>query len=224
MEVNLVAGNGAPAANGEPSSESTGEGAAPAFVTEEALKGVLEKFNNDLRTHYGREMKSLKEALAASGDSKPSDSGGKPDPSPSDQTLKQKMAAMEEREAKQRLKALRFSLRDALVKQGADPRLAELAVPALLEAEQDRFTVGENTFGDFVVTYGEDTVDTWANVFMSGEDGKRMKGSASAPSLDLPRGNGDNAAGRGMKEVPYSQLSSLSTEELDSGRIIAVDG
>lgn len=199
-----------PAAVGEPGAEASAE---PKAVTVDLLEAVTAKLQNDLRASLGRELKALREELQP----KPPASSE----TPTDRTLKERLAAFEERDRKHQTKAVRLAIREALQKAGADSALAEVAVPAILEQEGDRFTVKENRMGDYEAVYQEGSLADWAKLFMQGDLGKRLVVGSAAPNMSLPSGS---AGAVGRRRVPLSQVRGLSNDELNSGKIEIVDG
>ena len=222
-----AAADQAPANQGEPASNTTGDAADPAYVTQEALTDLLSKITSDIKSDLGRQIKALQQKATSEGEGKPA-TQDKPkaaekssSSSSTEQTLRERLARLEENEAKQHKKAMRVGLRDALVRAGADPTLAELSVPALIEMEGANLSVNETSFGDLAVSYQGDGVDAWAKVFMEGDMGKRLLSPTSAPKLNLP---GENSQGTPVREVPFSQARSVSDEDLRSGRVRLVNG
>ena len=216
--IPLTAVKPAPVA-GEPPTDAADKGVELEKRISESVTSVATKINSDLRADLGRELKALKELIGASSKKEAAIS---PE-TPTEKTLRDRLAALEEREGRQRQNAIRLSIRDSLVKGGADPELAEMAVPSILEGEGEGFLTKESKFGGYEVAYGEATVSDWAKNFMTSDRGKRLAASMPAPSLGLP-GATPSATARKMRQVPKSQLKSLSMDELNSGNIEIVDG
>ena len=217
--IPLTAARTAPVA-GEPPPEAADKGAELEKRIAESVTSVASKINSDLRADLGRELKVIKELIGAGAKKDPAVS---PTETPTEKTLRDRLAALEEREGRQRQNAIRLSIRDSLVKGGADPELAEMAVPSILEGEGEGFITKESKFGGYEVAYGEATVSDWAKNFMTSDRGKRLAASMPAPSLGLP-GSTPSAAARKTRQVPKSQLKALTMDELNSGNIEIVDG
>lgn len=201
-----------------PAPAETPEG-APA--PEAVLATALEKLNNDLRAEMGRKLKAIEDKLAGA---TPAEKKAEATPNTVEATLRERLQRFEGREEKQKNKAVRMALREALQASGADPALAELAVPAVLEAERSRLTVDENDFGDYAIKYGDGStsLQEWAKAYLSTETGKKILAKRASPSVRLP--NGETAPKPAKRQVPSSMARYLTNEELKSGNIELVDG
>lgn len=215
--MSLGAGVKPPPASSDPADKA----AEPAAELDKRLSEMLEKatskINSDLRADFGRELKALKEAVGAV---KPK-SADLPEDSQTEKTLRERLTVLEERENKQRQNATRLAIRENLIKAGADPELAQMAVLQVLENEGQQFVVKEGKFGGYEVSFGDSAVSDWAKNFMASDTGKRIASSVSTPNLGLP---GSAPTPKAKRSIPKSQLKTLSKEELDSGNIEIVDG
>jgi hypothetical protein len=178
----------------------------------------LDKYNSDLRAEIGR----LKTELSSARTKPPASTKEGDDETPAGKTLRERLVQLEERDTNQRKKALRSAIRDALRANGADPELAEMAVPAILESEAERFVVADTKFGDFTVKYGESEVADWAKAHLQSPAGKRLLAARSAPSVDMPSGSPRLPVG--VRLVPGSLAHTVSEEDLRSGKVAVVPG
>ena len=228
--MKIAAGNTADAGKppaGEPSDEATGPDAKPA-ITMEMVNEALAKAQSDTMAKLGRELKALREAV---GGVKPATATSTGDSTattetPTERTLRERLAEVEGRNKRQQLGAVRLSLREALVKAGADTQLAELAVPSILEGEGEQFKAAENRFGTYDVGYGDGvSLGEWAKNFMASDIGKRITSPTSAAALGLPNST-TRKAGHGKREIRRSELSRLTVadeKDLTSGHAILVE-
>lgn len=213
----------------EPTSEEEAADGAENFVKRADMEQAIQKLHSDLRAANGREMKELRELV---GKVVPVDSPAGPDAGgrkASEQDLvvkaaQERLAALKDREEKQQKKAMRLQIREALREAGADPGLAEMAVPSILEQESGRFSVSETQFGDYEVRYGEESaaIGDWAKAFLNTETGKRIKSRRPVPSATMP--DGSRAHNPNQRQVPASMAKHLSDEELASGKVEIVPG
>lgn len=220
-----------PAANVTPGSgtagAAAGDGATPKTVTVEDLEKVVTKLNSDIRAELGRELKGLREAVGSAGSKPPPDAHATTE-TPTEKTLRDRIASLEEREARQQNGAVRLSLRDALVQAGASPTLAEMAVPAIMESEGAQFRAVPNRLGGYDVAFGEGlAIAAWTSNFMASDRGKSLIAPTAAPGLGLPGGSRASGSSSGKRQVPRSMISKLTVEDekdLQSGMIEFVDG
>lgn len=187
------------------------------------LAAQISKINSDLRADLGRELKAIKEAVGAGKpkEKEASPAQEHPGESQTEKTLRERLASLEEREGRQRQNAVRLAIRDNLVRAGADTALAELAVPAILEGEGGQFATKEGKFGGYEVSFGEASVSDWAKNFMTSDMGKRLAAATAVPSANLP---GSVPGSKARRQVPRSQLKTVSDEDLKNGAIEIVDG
>lgn len=210
---------------GSPSGDAAGADATPKTITTQDLEALLVKVRSDLKAEFGRELKSLRDTVGAAKApvSSPAVADHTAVETPTEKTLRERLAALEGREALQKSGAVRLSLREALVKAGADSQLADLAVPSVLESEGSQFAANLNRSGGYDVSYGDGlAIGQWAQNFMASDLGKRITAPTAAAGLGLP--SGSHHANPNRRQVPKSQVVNLSAEDLRSGNIEIVDG
>jgi len=175
------------------------------------IAAAMNKVNNDLSAKIGRLAKT-----APKGEDEQEPTSGK-NGQQIERTLRDRLAALEQKENAAKTRAVRMTLKEKLVANGADPVLAEMATAAILESEGDRFAADEDKYGQYAVKYGDSTIDDWAKGWMSTESGKRIASGSSAPNLNL--GGKNKTAPRMVKQVPIGLAHTVSDEELKSGRV-----
>lgn len=214
------AGNVAPGANAEPPANPAEGAEASAPIT----MAALEKFNSDIRAELGRKTKALEDMLAKATTTPKAEEAATENQVA--QTLKARIERFEAKESRQQEKAVRMSIRQALVDAGADSELAAMVVPAVLEGERKNIMVEETQFGDYAIKYGDGsaTLNDWAKSYLGTDTGKRLMARRSAHSTGGNMPAGSPSIRPGMREVPTSQAKFLTDAELRSGKISLPSG
>ena len=223
--MKMPAGGEATPPDGSPSEEAAGADATPKAITMEALEAIITKVRSDVKADFGRELKSLRDAVGAAKAPASPSKGAEESAveTPTEKTLRERLTALEGREALQKSGAVRMALREALVKAGADVQLSDLAVPMVLESEGSQFAASPNRVGGYDVSYGDGlTIGQWAQNFMASDLGKRITAPSEAAGLGLPAGTSRSAPTK--RQVPKSMVATLSDADLRSGNIEIVDG
>jgi len=136
--------------------------------------------------------------------------------------LKERLAALEEKEKKIRQSTKANQIRQTLVQAGADESLVGLAVDSLLLHKGDLFAVQEDALGQYSVSVEESNgavvaLDEWCKAFL-----KTSEGKAIAKKVQAPTSARAEAAATTAKTVvsDMAQLVTMTPEQLKNVQYI----
>jgi len=221
LKRGLIAAGMTPPAEADPV-EPAGD-AAPLFVTKADLEVMMGKVTSDFKAEIGRLRKTVKPEPVKAADSEPEGDPAEGDKQSWHKTVTNKLQEVERREGIAQKGARRSQIRAALVAAGADPELADLAVPAILEGDGGSFKIALNEqTGEYAASYQDGTLADWSKAYLLTPQGKRIVAPKAVPSLSGVPGRPADSSGR--RQVPASQASALTHEELYSGNVEIVPG